>query len=73
MKQILQKIREKPQQKKERLIITIVGVVVIFLLLAWLVIGNSGRNTDNDTSIIDDIGTDLEENQGTFPELFQSN
>ena len=43
MKQILEHIRNKPHEHRQRLVWICVGVVAALLLLTWALVGNSSR------------------------------
>ncbi len=69
MKQLIANIRNKPQHHKHRIVMIAVIGMAAFLLLLWVIVGMPPRQTDGG-DVINEISTDINENQNTLPDLF---
>jgi hypothetical protein len=61
----IEKVRQKPQEQKIRLIWTVVILAAIALIILWIVLGRYSRSLPRDTSIFQTIGKgfkDVKEN-----------
>ncbi len=69
MKQLIEHIKTKPHHHKNRIVLfTVVGVVILLLVL-WAIIGMPPRQTDGG-DVINDLNSDINQNQNAFPDLF---
>lgn len=69
MKQLIANIRNKPHHHKHRIVMIALACMTAFLLLLWAIVGMPPRQTDGG-DVINDLSTDINENQNTYPDLF---
>ncbi|HMQ01682.1 MAG TPA: hypothetical protein PKD79_01270 [Candidatus Doudnabacteria bacterium] len=69
MKQLIANIRNKPQHHKNRIVLISLGVMIVFLLTLWAIVGMPPREGYSG-EVINTINQDVEENRDLFPDLF---
>lgn len=67
---LLEKIRNKPHEKKIRLIWIFAGVAVIIMVILWLLVGQ--MKLDPNQSLIGNIKDRIGNPGKTFPKLFNT-
>jgi hypothetical protein len=66
----LQKIQTLPQQKKLAIIWTVVAVVLVLMIIAWILSARMQKNVAKDTTLFQTIGQgihNVKENYGKQP------
>lgn len=61
----LERIRNSPIEKKQRLIYLIIGVVALVLILIWFLLGNpeAPQNSRQSGEFIQDVNQSIKDNQ----------
>lgn len=71
MKQIIQNIRQQPEHQRNRIIWMIAAIVVALLLLLWVLIGNTKRESNG--NVINELNSEYNENKNLLPDLYNKN
>ncbi len=72
MKDFIEKIRQKPDHEKNRIILIFIIVVAVILVMAWLIIGIPTRNSSNG-DVINNFNSNFQDSKNTLPDLFPKN
>ncbi len=72
MKDLVEKIRQKPDHEKNRIIIIAIISVAVILVVAWIIIGIPARNSSNG-DVINNFNSNFENSKNTLPDLFPKN
>lgn len=73
MKDLIEKIRQKPAHEKNRIILISIISAAVILIIIWIIIGIPTRSVPKDGDAIDNFNSSFEENKNTFPDLFPKN
>lgn len=72
MKKIIENIRNKPEEHRDRIIWIIAAIVAGLLLITWLVVGN-GKRDGEDQSFFQTFSDGINEGKNIVPQDINAN
>ncbi|HEX3095963.1 MAG TPA: hypothetical protein VHQ20_02475 [Patescibacteria group bacterium] len=72
MKETIEKIRQRPDHHKDRIIWVTAAVAVAVLLIIWAIVGN-GRRTTVDNNFFQTFNQDVQSTQTNIPDPLDVN